>query len=127
MNVCMIKGWTSVDHLQKDKSCLQKGDFIPYPAEGGPWSKEIPLKSVTPKGIFTVTVFVKCKGQAKDQYCHIENPKTARSKTPTYFATEAMNSRPKNLYAAVIISSLIGPVLLLAFLIWERGVLAKQA
>lgn len=70
---------------------------------------------------------VQCEGQADNNYCGVINPKNARLMGDTYFLVETMETRPTNLWVAVLICVFIGPALLIAFLIYERGVLAKQA
>ena len=110
-----------------DKSCFQKTDFKPYPANGGTVTETIPIKSITPRGIYTVQIMVQCEGQEGDSYCHVANPNEARLPGKLYYAAYVMDSRPTGLYVATIICVAIGPLLLAAFLIYERGVLAKKA
>lgn len=50
-----------------------------------------------------------------------------RLEGPVYFRGTAIDSRPDNLFAGVIISVLIGPALLFGFLIYERCYLAKKS
>lgn len=114
--------------MQKDKSCLQKGDFKQYPAAGGAITESIPIKSTTPKGEYTVQIMVQCQGQEGERFCHVENPKEDRIvERPVYFGAYVMESRPTELFVATLICVFIGPAMLFAFIIYERGVLAKKA
>lgn len=134
--------WRKInDIIKKDNSCkngaVARAD---WDGSAGEISTTMKLKSVTPSALFTIRAFVTCLDQGANQYCHIVNYQTkdlGAEKTPRafvppgagkiFFNTEVMDSRPNNLFVAVIICSLIGPIMLAAFLIYERGVLAKQA
>jgi hypothetical protein len=116
--------------VQKDNSCktlaASKIDW-----KTGPFRTSLKLKSVTPTGLYTIRAYVTCQGAAANSYCHVVNAQpdaeAAVAAGKVYFNAEVMDSRPKNLYVAVIICALIGPILLVSFLIYERGILAKQA
>jgi hypothetical protein len=113
--------------LQKDKSCHIKGPPKDY-ANGGDKMESVVLKSVTPTAIYTPIVLIHCKDQPADSYCHVVNaPKAKRQLDEVFVRVKVVNSRPKEMYVAVIICALLGPIMLIAFLIYERGVLAKQA
>lgn len=87
---------------------------------------EFPLGPKTPDAQMTVRAYVKCADQAEKQFCHVVNfAETAG--TNVYFPTAVIDSRPPGLFTAVFICAFIGPVLLAAFLVYERGVLAKKA
>eukprot|EP01025_Chloroclados_australasicus_P041189 TRINITY_DN4348_c0_g2_i1.p1 TRINITY_DN4348_c0_g2~~TRINITY_DN4348_c0_g2_i1.p1 ORF type:complete len:264 (-),score=18.04 TRINITY_DN4348_c0_g2_i1:52-843(-) len=114
------------DLFKKDKTCLQKTDPIDFAVAE---NAKLVLKSTTPKAAFTVSVFVKCADQGDNEYCYLKHPFPSYSNATNavYFPAQTMDARPTNLYVAVFICVAIGPILLLAFLIYERGVLAKQA
>jgi hypothetical protein len=128
-----------VSHVQKDKACLPfSGDASPYVP--GTITKTLKVKDIAPNAHFAPQVFIRCADQsttitpAATEWCHIVNRKTNKLKlteedkmAQQYWQTKVINSRPKNLYAAVFICCAIGPILLVAFLIYERGVLAKKA
>lgn len=125
-----IDSWCCV---QKDNSCkngmaVSRVDW----AEGTVTPQDMmKLKSVTPTALVTLRAYVSCAGQGNSEYCHVVNFLGADAVSPgagkVFFNTEVMESRPKNLFVAVIICALIGPLMLVAFLIYERGILAKQA
>jgi hypothetical protein len=125
-----------VPHLQKDKACLPfSGDPTPYPAAGGPQTKTLAVKDIAPDAHFAPQVFIRCADQSDDntQWCHVAN-RLSNGKAPTlnktlevFWRTRVIDSRPTNLYVAVFICCAIGPIMLVAFLIYERGILAKQA
>lgn len=72
-------------------------------------------------------LLVACEGQEANKYCAANNAKEARGDGGLFFKVAAIDSRPTNLWVAVLICVFIGPVMLISFLIYERGVLAKQA
>jgi hypothetical protein len=113
--------------VQKDKSCLTKLDPAPYPPKGGKVTKPVHLKPQTPSGIFTAQVLVQCKGQKVGQFCAVTNNLNGRVPDAVFFRVKAIDARHTNLWVAVLICAFLGPVLLVGFLIWERGILAKQA
>ena len=95
----------------------------------GEVTAQLKLKSVTPTGLFTVRAYVSCTNLAPGEFCHVVNYRTKddTGDSKLYFNTQVMDSRPNNMFVAVIICALIGPLLLAAFLVYERGILAKQA
>lgn len=122
--------------VQKDNSCKTGSpdlDAIDYPSAGGPIKAKFALGGKTPTAELTFRAYVRCDKQIsadeKDQekvFCHMVNYKKEAG-DPVYYPTEVMDSRPAGLFTAVLICSFIGPLLLAAFLIYERGVLANKA
>ena len=116
--------------MQKDNSCKNAAS-VKVDWTVGRVEETITLKSVTPTALHTMRAYVTCDNGGSDERCHVVNFLGADAEQPgdgnVFFTTEVMDSRPTNLYVAVIICALIGPVLLAAFLIYERGILAKQA
>lgn len=114
--------------LQKDKSCPQKGDAKDY-GQGGLKTETLTLKSVTATAIYTPIVLVKCEGQGDNNFCHVVNaPKAKRiEKYPVFYRAKVMNGRSRELYVAVFVCALFGPLMLAGFFAYERGVVAKQA
>lgn len=118
--------------MQTNKACPFKSDPIPYPS-GSSASGEVAIAENQPTAVFTITVFVKCKGQGDNAFCGVVNPQPFDGEADTRqgddlsYRVEVWNSRPTSLWVAALICAFIGPILLIAFLIYERGVLAKQA
>lgn len=122
------KKWRKIkDNFGKDNSCKggvssDKFDYTP-----GAASQTMTFGSKTPTGFFAIRAFVQCSEQSGDNFCHVVNWVNKGDEAgAVFFPTEVMDSRPNNLFVAVFICAFIGPVLLLAFLIYERGILAKQ-
>jgi hypothetical protein len=125
--------------VQKDNSCKTSGesapksDKVPFKSTQ-PFTTGLKLKSVTPTALWTIRAYVVCEEQKENEFCHVVNfhptaPEglTALTAGAAYFQTKVMDNRPKNLWVAVLICAFIGPVLLAAFMVYERGILAKQA
>jgi len=124
-----LRKWRAFDdEIKIDKSCPFKGDPIDFPTGGSFTSDPIMVKDNAPTGFYTPQVMVMCEGQPEGAFCGANNWNEGRIEgAATHFKVEAIDSRPTNLWVAVLICVFIGPVLLAAFLIYERGVLAKQA
>lgn len=116
--------------MQKDNSCKNGATGKVDWAEGE-LTTTLTLKSITPTALYTVRAYVSCDMNAGSEFCHVVNFLTADDTAPgagrVYMNTEVMDSRPNNLFVAVIICALIGPLMLAAFLVYERGIVAKQA
>lgn len=118
--------------MQTDKSCPFKSDPIPYPSERTA-TAEVSVLENQPSATYTITVFVKCKGQEDGSFCGVVNPQPfdgevdSRQGGALLYVVNVWDSRPTSLWVAALVCAFIGPVLLVAFLIYERGVLAKQA
>lgn len=115
--------------MQKDNSCktgVADIDAQDYPAAGGEVSVKYALGEKTPKAELTIRAYVQCAQQSGKQYCHVNNYRKEVGDA-VYFPTDVIDNRPAGLFTAVLICAFIGPVLLAAFLIYERGILAKQA
>eukprot|EP00892_Ulva_mutabilis_P001979 jgi/Ulvmu1/11782/UM008_0196.1 len=138
------KKWRKINDLfKKDNSCklstiLKKTDNVDYPAQGGTVQLgTLKLDPKAPTAFFSIRVYVSCVRDdgtpaGKNEFCHVSNrwplgEGVTADAADVFFPTTVMDSRPTKLYVAVFICACIGPVLFLAFMIYERGFLAKQA
>lgn len=113
--------------MQKDNSCKTGSadiDAVEYPAAGGAVTAPLTLGGKTPSSELTIRAYVRCAEQGDNQFCHVVNYK---NDGPVYYPTEVMDNRPAGLFTAVMICAFIGPLLLAAFLVYERGVLANKS
>lgn len=114
--------------MQKDNSCKTGSPDIEaedYPTAGGPIKATLKLGGKTPSSELTFRAYVKCDKNTGKNFCHVVNYKKT-SGDAVYYPTEVMDNRSAGLFTAVLICAFIGPLLLAAFLVYERGVLARS-